>query len=332
MIIYIFGFTQITKAEQLLFDVKPVFPDNQDPAINHYLALDVEGEFLEQMVEFILVNLTDEEVIVQIEALNALNSPYFGIQYTREMGNENSRVLTEQYALGNFIEVEEEVILAGGETKRIDVRIDVPDGDGTLLGAIVFKTLSEEASDARGQLTFNQELNRIIGVQINRGQTGLAAFSAGVPYIEKLGAYYAIRLPLELRSPTLVTHATLVYEVLDEAGEVLFEAETHAFNVAPKTGTDFLLPWNYETLVEGEAYRINGLLAFDDQEFSFSQAFEYEEDAVGSQDQGSDWVVMEPRVIKRSSYSWVVIIIIGVALGGGSFIYLKRRKMGHDRS
>lgn len=327
MALSVFGFTHVTKAEQLLIDVLPVFPENQDPAINHYFSLHTEGEFFQQEVEFIITNRSDEEVVIEMEPLNALNSPYMGIQYTEEIENRSSRLLDDQYALSKFIEVEEELTLLGGESRSVKVKISIPELKGTMLGAIGFKTLSDEEVDSGNQLMFNQELNRIIGVQINHENIHAAEFVVHDPYIEPMSAYYSIRLPIELNTPTLVSDARLSYQVLDDEGEQLFSSEVASFNLAPQTETHFALPWEFDSLVENKSYQINGVLTYEDQELAFSKNFEYNEASYVSNNGEANWVTKEPELIKSSSSSWLIIICMLISLGGGSLVYLKRRNM-----
>lgn len=134
---------------------------------------------------------------IQIEKLNAINSSQKGIQYTSKTEENYSRLLDERYAFAKYIQIDEQVTLQGRETKRIQAEIEISELDGTMLGALAFKTLhnTEEFND--GQLKIKNELNRVIGVQINldnKVKTDKAKFIVHEPYIEPMPAYYVIRL------------------------------------------------------------------------------------------------------------------------------------------
>lgn len=324
------AFTVLANAEQLPVDVTPVLPKNQDSTVKNYISIQTKTKQFEQEIEFIVSNRSKEEVTIQIEALNALNSPQKGIQYTPNIKESNTRLLDERYALANYIEMDEQVTLKGGETKRIQVKIEIPELDGTILGAIGFKTLNKADETNDEQFMIHHELNRVIGVQINAETNEKAELTVHDPYIEPMSAYYVIRLPLELTSSLLMTDVLLEYEVLDDKGNLLFESKKEpSFNIAPQTQTAFALPWRHDTLEENKEYLIKGELNYGNESLTFNKTFDFNEARALKQGKGDN--IGKPEIIKDMSlYVWFALALI-LILGGGAIVYLRRKKQS-DKS
>lgn len=325
------AFAVSASAEQMLVDVAPVFPKNQDPEVKNYVSLHVNESHFKQEIEFIVSNRSKEEVTIQIEALNALNSPQKGIQYTKNTEESNTRLLDNRYALANYIEVNEQVTLKGRETKRIQAKIDIPELDGTILGAIGFKTLNKAEETNDEQLMIHNELNRVIGVQINAENSELAEFVVHDPYVEPMPAYYIIRLPIELNSSLLMKDVLLEYEVFDDKGNLLFESkEEPSFNIAPHTQTAFALPWQHDTLEENKEYVIKGELNYGNESLTFNKTFDFNEARALKQGKGNS--IGKPEIITDMSlYVWLTLALLFI-LGGGAIVYFRNRKKQSDET
>src|SRR5699024_147994 len=120
--------------------------------------------------------------------------------------------------LAPYIDINDEFILSGGETKIIQATIDIPQLDGTILGALSFKTLNKNEIEDEDKISIHNELTRIIGIQINKDTYQELDFVVHEPYVEPMNAYYVIRLPIELNVPLLVKDVLLTYQVLDDVG------------------------------------------------------------------------------------------------------------------
>lgn len=319
VIITAIGFVASINAEQMLVDVTPVFPMNQDPEVKNYFSIHTDETHFEQEIEFMISNSSEEKVTIQMEALNALNSPQKGIQYSPYSEENNTRLLDERYALANYIEIEEEITLAGGETKRIQTLIDIPELDGTILGAVSFKTLDKNEEENEDQLMIHNKLNRIIGIQINKETDEKAEFVFHDPYIEPMSAYYVIRFPVELKSSLLMKDVLLEYEVLDDENNILFASKDEApFNIAPNTYTEYSLQWQHDILEESKDYQMNGVLKYEDQTVEFNKVFEYNEAKFNAMKQNE--FVGKPDLIKKSSsYGWILFTALLIVLGGAIF-------------
>lgn len=324
--ITLIGLTNSASAEQLPISVTPVFPDNQNSEIKSYFSLHANESHFKQLIEFIVTNRSKEEVTIEMEPLNALNSPQKGIQYTSNIEDHNTRLLDERYALANYIRLNETITLASGETKIIQADIEIPDLDGTILGAIGFKALNKDEEDNDNQLMIHNEVSRTIGVQINKKTDETAELVVDEPFIDPMSAYYVIRLPIELNTSILMTDVLLEYEVFDDEGNLLFESEEEAaFNIAPNTLTEYALAWQHDTLEENKDYKIKGKLTFEDQTLEFNKTFDFNE--VRDENQGENGAISKPKIIKGFPWDgWVTLMILVALLGGGIIVYLMNRK------
>lgn len=306
-------------------DVIPVFPENQDPKIKNYISINTNEKHFKQNIEFIITNRSKKQVTIQIEKLNAINSSQKGIQYTTETEENGSRLLDERYALAKYIKIDKQITLKGKERKKIQAEIDIPKLDGTILGAIGFKTLHNTQEINDGQLQIRNELNRVIGVQINLVKNAVndnPVFVVHKPYIEPMPAYYVIRLPIGLQSSLLLKDVLLKYKVFDSKGSLLFGSkDEQPFNFAPNTYTPFILPWQHDKLKENEKYVLKGELQYAKDKFTFEKTFKFETANVMTETNN----IGRPDIIQDYSfYIWLVVLLIFV--GGVAIYYLRRRK------
>lgn len=322
-----FVFVPSISAEKLLVDVSPIFPENQDPKIKNYFSINTNETHFKQTISFILTNNSNNDVTIQIEPLNALNSSNKGIQYTSKVEENYTRLLDEQYALAKFIQIDKKVTLKGGETKRIHGEIDIPKLDGTILGAVSFKTLNDAKETKQNQISIHNEINRIIGVQINL-QKELKnikpIFEVLEPYVEEMPAYFVIRLPIELKSSLLMKNVLLEYEVFDSKENLLFKSkEEQPFNMAPNTYTSFALPWQYETIKENDEYIIKGELKYEGGSITFNKTFKYEKKQV----QGNGNQFGKPKVLKDNTTFLILAVVLLIAfIGIGVIYFMKKRR------
>lgn len=295
------------------YSVTPVFPDNQDKRITNYISINASKDVLKQEIGFMVKNNTAKEIKLHIEPVNALTSPNGVIQYIPQIETENAKLSDKKYSLKQYIQVVNDVILSPGEDKKVNATIDISDNiEGTILGAISFQALEkgEIQEQYNQQFKINNQINTIVGVQINFDTGKKADFQIGQPFIETMPAYYAIRLPISLDSPLLIKNAALDYTVMNRTGENLFASRSqNPINFTPNTITNISIPWDHSGIKVGEHYKIKGTFTYNGQSIQFEKEFTFNPDGKTNQNSNK---FKTPTIEKDNIFPWWLIISITI--------------------
>jgi|SRR5690625_250824 len=313
-----------TKGNVQAFTVKPVLPSNQDKDITNYISISTDEKKLKQEVQFLITNSSDEPVEVQMQAVNALTSPHGVIQYLPSLKENNTEIIDKKYDFKSYTKLPKKVKVEGGESETVTATVEVENMEGTLLGAIGFKTVKNEEEEDQGQFTIKNEINNIIGVQINfpTDQPEMD-LEIGDPYVDPMPSYYAVRLPVTQASANILKDVDLKYEVAVYKGEKVFNSKDKMkFGFAPKTKTNISLPWEFEEIEKDKKYVIKGKFTKGDKEFPFEKVFEFKEDPVKAETKK----LLEPPFITGGKTIWPYLLIIPIALLIGYVIYLRQNK------
>lgn len=267
------------------YTVRPVIPSNQDGGVTSYISVSKNNGKLEQDMEFLVTNNTDEEMEILIKPINALTSPHGIIQYFPELERDNSMIIDKKYGFGDYADVQDKVILSGGESKVVTAKVNIGNVEGTVLGAVGFKLIEDTdiGKTEEAQFSIKNEIKNIVGVQVNfpTENKGLN-LEFGDAYAVSMPAYYEVRMPVSHLNPTLVKDVDLEYKVKDTKGKELFKSKKGLyFDFAPKTKVDISLPWKYDKIEKNTTYILEGKFVKGDQEFPFVKEFQLKGDENG---------------------------------------------------
>lgn len=308
------------------FTVEPVLTENQDKNVQSYISEKVKGNDYKQEYRFNVTNSSKEEQDIAVTVVDAYTSPNGVIQYVEEE-SDNSKITDKEYKMTEYLTADEDIItLQAGESKVVGFKLDAGDVEGTLLGGVSFITLEdgEEIEEEGSSFQINNEINMVVGVMIEFDTSDKVDFEIKAPYVDPMPSYYAVRLPIELKSPLLVKDTELTYDVSFKGEDLFGGIEKISF--APKTETNFSLPFDYEEIEENEVYVIKGTLKYKDrddneQTLDFEEEFEYvKNDTVTNKVTER---LKAPVVGTGIALYWYLLGVLGVILG----VYLyKRRK------
>lgn len=270
--------------EGLPYLVEPIFPENQDDGVEQYISITPNSNSLKQELEFLVTNKTDKKQKINIKVFNAYTSPSGIIQY-QETEDENSVIIDDAYQLRNYVDAPNNVVLEGGQSKKVKVNINVPGMDGTVLGAIAFQGEGKSDEERQKGISFQirNEINTVHGVVLHFSTKKETDFSIGDPFVEPMPSYYGVRLPITLNSPLLLEEINLEYDVLLEGKTLFFSKEEIKF--APMTKTNFMIPWEKDEIEKGKTYTLKGKLTYRDQNGNeqteaFEKEFSLEDEAL----------------------------------------------------
>lgn len=315
------------------FTVEPVLTENQDKDIQSYITEKLKGTDYKQSYQFRLTNSSDTEQEVAVTVVDAYTSPNGVVQYVEEE-SDNSKITDNKYKMSKYLTVNDGVVkLNPGQTKTIELDLDVEDIEGTLLGGVSFKTLEdgEEVEDGESSFKINNEINMVVGVMLEFDTEQEVGFEIKEPFLDPMPSYYAVRLPIELKSSFLVKDTELEYDVSFKGEDLFGGMEKISF--APKTEANISLPFDYEEIKENEDYVIKGTFTYKDSEdkkqtIDFEEVFVYENNE-STVDKVSK-TLTTPVVGTGIALYWYLIGLV-VLVGLGFYLY-KRNKKGKKTS
>lgn len=290
------------------FSVSPKFPDNQDIDVNNYISITTDKQELEQHVEFVVENLSDESIELDITPVNALTSPNGIIQYLPTLKESNSSIIDKMYGLKDYINVQDNVELSKGEKKTVSAEIFLPKVEGTVLGALQFKMKAEDEVENTKEAEFRikNEVSNYVGVRVNfptKSKTLDLDFNGAV--VNALPSYYEIELSTTQLAPSLAKGVELDYTVEDYLGEELFKSKgSILFDFAPKTKVGVSVPWRYDKIEPNKEYTIKGTFKLADEEYSFEEAFVLEKDK-----SGVETGLITPPTVDNGFPWWLLLLL-----------------------
>lgn len=285
----LYWFSPIVGHAEDLYTVEPLLPSNQEKGVNNYISIMSNNPIVNQEIEFVISNKTDNPLALKVEALNALTSPNGVIQYINTTEVENASLIDTVYSLPQYVTIGDTVTLKPKERKKVKGVLSISNVNGTVLGGVGFSVLKDSGkaeSEASG-FKISNEMNTVIGVMARMPKAQPIVFDIGEAYLSPMPLYYAVRLPITLNSPSLLKDVSIKYLVTNAKKEELFKSEEkRIFNFAPKTKANVLFPWEAETIDQSEIYTLKGELSYTDNNgkdivVPFAKDFKFEENASG---------------------------------------------------
>lgn len=314
-------------AEEQPYSVEPLLPSNQDFGVTSYFSLNTNKNNFDQELRFKIKNNTAENLIISLRPLNALTSPNGVIEYVPTIKEGNSVLTDSTYSLAKYIKVPKNVTLNGNEEKEISIPVQASDIKGTILGAIGFQTVQkgEMQEVEKNQIRISNEINTIIGIQLNFGTVQVSDFEIGKPYVESMPSYYAVRLPITSKSPSILKNSNFDYEVLTKEGKSLFHTKQKVkLDFAPKTKVGLSIPWDSQQIEEGKTYILKGTLSYGDDQVRFEKEFKFVSNKSEHNGNGSETNRTIPDILKDYSWWWILLLIAIVC--GILTYYVKKKK------
>lgn len=310
--------------EEAPLEIEPVYPENQEEGTQGYFSLAMDpGE--EQTVNFRMTNNLDEEVTLSAESANAFTHPKGGILYNPSVDSPNTRLLDDAVTMKDYLSLDETVTLEPGASEEIPVTVEAPDMEGqTALGAVVFTTeVSEQEADGSGgseetNIVLNTETSYKLAVQVNLPQESTPDFSVGeAGFLANTGQVF-----VEMTNDAHLIQDDILgdYTVTDDEGEEVFSGELAEFNMAPKSQIRYQIPWDNESLEDGDyTLAMNGSAGDD--------TFSVEEDFTIAQDEIEEYAeINTPEVNEPGGFSMPIWVwILAAVLFGGLMLVVGKK-------
>ncbi|RKJ60262.1 DUF916 domain-containing protein [Butyricicoccus sp. 1XD8-22] len=306
--------------------VEPILPHNQDKGIDNYISISPNSNSLKQELEFLVSNKTDKKQKINVKLFNAYTSASGGIQYTAE-GTDDNLIINDHYEMRQYIQAPEQIELQGGEIKVVRLELDIPETEGTVLGAVAFQGEGESEESEQEGISFEikNEINTVYGIAINFPTKQSHTFDFDKPFVDPMPSYYTVRLPITLDSPLLLKDVEIDYEVEFKGEKLFFSKESIDF--APMTKTNFAIPFDYEEIQKNKPYILKGSLTYKDKNGAEQiEDFEFKFEYVVKKDKANNTIakVLKAPIEKSGLPYWALILLLISVVG--YIVYLRLRK------
>lgn len=324
----LYWFNPIVGHAEDLYTVEPVLPSNQEKGVNNYISIMSNSPTVNQEIEFVISNKTENPLTLKVEPLNALTSPNGVIQYINVTEVENASLIDPVYSLPQYVTIGDKLTLEPKEKKKVKGVLSISNVGGTILGGVGFSVFEEPAKteDKAGGFKISNEMNTVIGVMARMPKGQPIVFDIGEAYLSPMPLYYAVRLPITLNSSSLLKDVSIKYLVTNAKKEELFKSEEkRIFNFAPKTKANVLFPWEAETIDKSATYTLEGELTYIDNNGKeivtpFTKDFKFEESKEGVSDS-----MFAPKSTGGFNY-WYLGLLLLVPLAF-LLLYLRRKNV-----
>ncbi|MFC2949388.1 DUF916 domain-containing protein [Virgibacillus sediminis] len=306
-----------TQADESPLEIQPVPADNQNDEVSGYFDLSVEpGQ--QQTIELQVTNNTQEGLILKGETVNAYTHPSGGMLYGSNIDSERALLLEDAVRLADYMEVEEEISVPPESSVNVPVDITVPEVEqGTLLGAVNLTTepttqMEEAAEEDAANFILNTETTYSVAVQLNLPGEVPTDFSLGeAGFISNTAEIY---IEMTNQAQMIQENIKGTYTVSDETGTELFSGDIPTFKMAPNSAIQYGIPWEHESLEDGE-YTLTVSGTAGTEQFAATETFTIANDDVQAYAERNMPEVNTPSSQGIPVWAWVLgAVVFGVLM------------------
>ncbi|WP_239255609.1 DUF916 and DUF3324 domain-containing protein [Listeria ilorinensis] len=319
------GWNMEATADGTDFSVQAILPENQLANGHHYFDLLVKaGETETLRVE--LINGTQQEKTIEIQANTAVTNDNGQIEYTLAKPKLDS---TLQYPFATLADPPEEVTLAGGEVKKVEIPVQIPQESfsGIILGGLYFTEKDPPKNETKnGQVQFENRFSYTIGVVLQEDTAALEPLLK-VKKIEpgQKNGRNTVFATIQNPKATIVRDLSVKARVYQEdASEPLHEMSLNQLKMAPNSHFAFPISWEDQPFEPG-TYRVELTATAGTDEWHWKKKFTIEKDQADSLNQKA--AELESETSKQYLPLYLTagfLLLLGVFLLGR---FSKRKKI-----
>lgn len=235
------------------FKVTPVFSENQVDTNKNYFDLNLPVGAKDTM-GLTLSNTSSEEISIKIGTYTAFTNVNGVVEYGKKDIEKDSTLI---YEIGDLIEVPEQITLAGGEEKTINISIAMPkeNFEGLLAGGLRIEEVNEEEkNENKGQgVSIKNKFSYIVGVVLSNDRSKIT------PQLELLNVFpdqlnyrNVFSATIQNSTAVFVNQLKVKAEIRSEGKEeVLYKAENENMQMAPNSHFNYPVPLNGSVFQKG---------------------------------------------------------------------------------
>lgn len=308
------------------------YPENQkDTNLGYYHLKMMPGQ--QQTIVIILSNPGSEAITVDL-ALNGAKTNKNGvIEYANsEIKNDASLA----FAFEDLVTGPSEVELAAGETKQVELNIQMPETgyEGVIAGGIqLMKAGQTEDVDTSGGSTVINQYAYVVSILLQEGDAELTPdLQFNSAYAGQLNYRNSVYVDLSNIVAAYLNDLTIEAQVMKkDSSTVLYESKNTSMRMAPNSFMEFPISMNGEQMEAGN-YTVHllatsGELSWEwtkDFEITEEEAQKYNERDVGlTQETGINWQLIVIIVVGFIASVAVIFLIVTI---------LRKRKKGKQKA
>lgn len=289
------------------FTYSILFPDNQiDKELGYYKLKMTPGQH--QQLSIALSNPSKEKVTIDVKLNGAKTNQNGVIEYGE------STIKTDPSLKFNFTDLvkgPESIELAPGETKNLDLIVDMPvtSYDGVMAGGIqLMRAGQNEATKSSGGSKIINQYAYVIGMVLQETEAtvspdlSLNSIKAGQSNYRN-----AIFINFSNVMAAYLDNMTAEVQITEKGKEmVLYERKQTAMRMAPNSFIDFPVSMNGERMIPGE-YDADILVTSGNKKWAWKQSFKItDEDA-------NKFNERDVGLIQEKGLDWKLILLIVIA-------------------
>lgn len=288
------------------------YPNNQIQEAGYFDLMMNAGQ--QQTVKIKLVNPSEEEVKVLV-GINGAKTNKNGVVEFGDTEIENDDSL--KFAFEDIVKGPDEVILAPGESKDLELEINMPktELDGMVLGGI--RLIRDDSADQKDDVAGAQIKNKyqyIIGMTLQENEKKvIPELKLNQVYADQFNYQNTVFVNYSNTEAAMLSDMSVEVQISKQGkAEVLYETKKNGMRLAPNSFIDFPVSMQGERMVPGK-YSAHVLVqGSDDVREEWTQDFEItkeEADRFNTQDVG---------LVEEKGVNWLLI----VSLAGGMILVI----------
>ncbi|MHC5250263.1 DUF916 and DUF3324 domain-containing protein [Enterococcus sp. LJL90] len=306
------------------FNYQVMLPENQiDSSLGYYdLAMNPSQQ---QVISMTLTNPGEEAIKVGLK-LNAAKTNNNGVIEYNRPDIENDPSL--QFNFNQLVSVPETIDLAAGETKQLDISIQMPETayDGVIAGGLTMQRIVDETegSDSEAGSYVNNKYAYAVSILLREGNNDLQPdLQFNKAYAGQQNYRNTIFVSFSNVVATYVNNLTVDAQITAEgSNEVLWETRRTTMRMAPNSFIDFPISMAGSQMEPGQ-YTAHVNAYIGDQKWEWHENFEI------SEKEANEYNERDAGLVQERGIDWRLIatIVIGfIALVGIIFFIVTRRK------
>lgn len=300
------AFSKSAEAEETItgFTYQLSFPDNQmEKDLGYYKLKMAPGQ--KQTIDFELSNPGTDKLIVGIKSNGAKTNQNGVIEYGDSTIKNDSSL---KYDFQELVEIPELVELAPGETKKVEVKINMPSTpyDGVIAGGI--QLMKEDQNDDKANKGHSQVINHyayVVAFLLQESEVEIhPELTFNQVYAGQNNYRNAIFVNFSNINAAYLNEMSIETQITKKGSDkILYERKQTSMRMAPNSFIEFPVSMNGEKMVDGE-YTAKVCVS------SAEQTWEWTEDFTIAKEEADKFNERDVGLVQEKGLDWRLIVLL----------------------
>lgn len=313
------------------FNYSIKFPDNQiDKELGYYHLKMDPGHH--QKLSIILSNPNKEKVTIDVKVNGAKTNQNGVIEYG-ESTIENDQSL--KFDFTNLVKAPKSVELAPGETKNLELTVDMPETgyDGVIAGGIqLMRAEQKDTTKNNNKSKIDNKYAYIIGMVLQEKEIEASPnLSLNSVKVGRNSYNNAIFINFSNIAAVFLNNVTVNVQITEKGKEtVLYERKQSEMRMAPNSFIDFPISMNGELITPGD-YEADILVTSGDKKWDWKEDFEITDEDANKFNESDKGLVQEKGLNWRMILLLVVAFVLTMMVLFSLLRFLRKNKSKKQR-